>query len=164
MSLETLIGSREFEKMTPIKINEVQQYKNSWLHYIPEIVEVIRDLKTKGIFAYNSTVAENCKHLNIDKDVLDHFVYTSQRYLHNKADFDLLNTYHKKYEDWQELDEKTLKEYSSKKTYVMVVDLGKEPFKARPFYDAENKLFWMKPRFTRKGYRLNMPKIKMLQS
>ena len=120
------------------------------------------ELKAKKIYPYNSTVEENCKHLNIDKDLLGHFVYTSQSYLHNKSDFDLLNDYNKKYEDWKEFDEKTLKEYSSKKTYVMVVDLGKEPFKARPFYDAENKLFWMKPRFTRKGYRLNMPKIKML--
>jgi len=162
MSYETMIGAKEFKQMQPIKITELETYKDSFKHYLPEIVEVIKDLKSKGIFCYNSTVAENCKHLNIEEKLLSRFVYNSQSYLHKKDDFDNVQKYKETYKDWQEPKEDELREMSKNKTYVMVVGLGKEPFKARPFFDAEDRLFWLKPRFTRRGYTLYLTRYKKL--
>jgi len=159
--VEIILQAKAFEKMTAISLKDVENYKNSFTHYLPEIVEVIQELKNKGIYCYNSTVAENCQHLNLEKETLSRFVYNSQSYLHNKQSFEQLEDYKETYKDWQEPTEEKLKELSKNKTYVTVVGLGKEPFKARPFFDAENTLFWIKPRFTRQGYKLNLAKYKL---
>lgn len=159
--LETILQAKEFENMVCISINEAEDYKNSFKHYLKEIVEVIEDLKNKSIYCYNSTVAENCKHLNLEDKILSRFVYNSQCYLHNKKSFEEIEKYKETYKDWLNPTEEKLKDLSKNKTYVTVVGLGKEPFKARPFFDAENSLFWMRPKFTRRGFKLNLTKYKL---
>ena len=159
--LETILQAKAFENMVCIPINKVEEYKSSFQHYLKEIVEVIEDLKSKGIYCYNSTVAEHCKHLDLDSEVLSRFVYNSQSYLHNKSSFEQLENYKETYKDWLEPTEEKLRDLSKNKTYVTVVGLGKEPFKARPFFDAENSLFWLKPRYTRQGYKLNLTRYKL---
>ena len=159
--LETILQAKEFENMVCISINEAEDYKNSFKHYLKEIVEVIEDLKNKSIYCYNSTVAENCKHLNLEDKILSRFVYNSQCYLYNKKSFEEIEKYKQTYKDWLDPAEEKLKDLSKNKTYVTVVGLGKEPFKARPFFDAENSLFWMRPKFTRRGFKLNLTKYKL---
>lgn len=159
--IEVILQAKAFENMVLINLGEVENYKDSFKHYLKEIVEVIEDLKSKGIYCYNSTVAENCKHLNLDNELLSRFVYNSQSYLHNKSSFEQVEKHKETYKDWKEPTEENLRELSKNKTYVTVVGLGKEPFKARPFFDAENKLFWMKPRYSKQGYRLNLTKFKI---
>ena len=159
--LETILQAKEFENMVCISINEAEDYKNSFKHYLKEIVEVIEDLKNKSIYCYNSTVAENCKHLNLEDKILSRFVYNSQCYLYNKKSFEEIEKYKENYKDWLDPTEERLKNLSKNKTYVTVVGLGKEPFKARPFFDAENSLFWMRPKFTRRGFKLNLTKYKL---
>jgi hypothetical protein len=159
--IETILQAKAFEQMVLINLSEVENHKDSFKHYLKEIVEVIEDLKSKGIYCYNSTVAEHCKHLNLDEKILSRFVYNSQSYLHNKNSFEQVENYKETYKDWQEPTEEKLRELSKNKTYVTVVGLGKEPFKARPFFDAENSLFWLKPRYTRQGYKLNLTKYKL---
>ena len=162
MSLEIIMQANEFSKMESIKLNQANDFKDSFKHYLLEIVEVIEKLKSKGIYCYNSTVEENCQHLNLDKEVLSRFVYNSQSYLHNKIAFEQVEKHKNDYKNWIEPEEKTLKELSKNKTYVTVVGLGKQPFKARPFFDAEGILFWIKPRFSKQGYRLNLAKYSLI--
>jgi hypothetical protein len=158
--IEIILQAKAFEQMVLINSSEVENYKDSFKHYLKEIVEVIEDLKSKGIYCYNSTVAEHCKHLNLDEKILSRFVYNSQSYLNNKNSFEQIENYKETYKDWQQPTEEKIKGLAKNKTYVTVVGLGKEPFKARPFFDAENSLFWLKPRYTRQGYKLNLTRYK----
>ena len=113
--LETILQAKAFENMVCIPINKVEEYKSSFQHYLKEIVEVIEDLKSKGIYCYNSTVAENCKHLNLDSETLSRFVYNSQSYLHNKSSFEQLEKYKETYKDWLEPTEEKLRDWTNEK-------------------------------------------------
>ena len=160
-SLELILDAKEFEQLQAISLDKAEQFKSSFKHYIPEIVEEIEKTISEGIYPYNSVIAERCSGLIEDKKVLNHFVYTSQDYLHKKSSYQKVNEFKEIYKDWKELSNDEIKKYSDKKQYFQVVGLNVEPFKARPFIDAEGKLFWMPPRYSRRGFRLNMARVKI---
>lgn len=157
---EIYLGAKDFEKKVAIKLDEIELYKDSWVHYSPEIVSIIEGLKEEGIFPYNRVVAEHCQFLKIKEDLLDRIVYNSQSYLHDKENFDLVEGFKEKYSDWKEVIKEDIEEVIKSKKFVMVVGLLNEPFKARPWYDYEGNLWWIKPRFKVKGIRLTTVRYK----
>ena len=148
---------------SPIEPKDVKNHVGDWDYYVPQILEIIEGVIKRGDFPYNSTIENEVieNGLEIPEEKLSRAVYNTQSYRHWLDIKKKYDDHVEKYKDWKVPTEEEIKEMVKKRKFVEVVGLFGEPFRARPFIDADDRLFWMKPRFRRRGFILAEPRIKI---
>lgn len=125
--------------------------------YNQKVMDVVKELETRGGTIYNTEIVDKIKPLfqGMSDDNLGYIVYSTRCVMRNlklKADVD---NYLKTVNDYLTLKDIDLDKAIPNKTYYTVYSFNREPFKARFIIDADSVLFLMKPRHSRKGFIVN---------
>lgn len=125
--------------------------------YDTRIIQAIKDIENRGDFPYNSTVEDEVlnkypEFKEYDRSKLSYLVYCSQSVKRNAETKIAVDEYIDRTKDLLTIDE--ILHLKNEKKYFTVHAFGREPMKARLLEDAEGTLFFMKPRYKRKGYQV----------
>lgn len=149
----------EFKNMVPIKPEFAEQHSKEFQYYIPELVPAIESLNSGWAGSYYDQLDRMQREIdtfkNWDADLLKHFNYTTNSFVHSKISFEqtaeifnnLLNDGYKKLSDcaYESL-------IASRKFISVFSQRANKLMKAKLIRDAENKYFWVEPHFKKRGF------------
>lgn len=142
-----------------INVTGIKDFPEDYLRprYDTRIIQVIKNIEMRGDFPYNSTVEDEAlrdypEFKKYDKSKLSYLVYCSQSVKRSAETKIAVDEYINKTKDLLILEE--IMHLKNEKKYFTVHAFGREPMKARLLEDAEGTLFFMKPRYKRKGYQV----------
>lgn len=148
---------KQFMSLSEINISQAEEYKESFDKHIMAFQAPLQAVIDSGRYPYNSTVLDEVKKCpefaDMPEDTLSHYVYMAQQYRSGKRLYDHIEA--TKIELSQQ-GFKPILEQDFKpgiKVQVYTERSSKKYITARLVVDAEGRLFWVEPRFTRRGFQ-----------